>query len=256
MLGTFLSSDPPHIVYSAHLTLISHLLIAPYNTSAPNSLRPSSHNPLQESRTALSAIRTFEALSIKNGHPKVTLLANTLYLRTLVSSGLWSEVEQSLAIVEAALGLSVSNDCNKAETTTESGGAEAPIAPSIVKDTALKSLNLNDPQALPPSPTSPVKRSRSSGGGSRQKLPQPAQQVRPMKEFQDPFEASMAIHTLIIGVVYYTFTGHEKDITPRLTHLHYLLDSGVLKNAGSGVVEVSRSLCFSKADPNDLFFIL
>lgn len=59
--------------------------------------------------------------------------------------------------------------------------------------------------------------------------------------FDDPFEASMVIHTLMMSVIYYTHTGQSQHSSPRLSHLHALLDSDALEKFPLGTVEVRRS---------------
>jgi hypothetical protein len=59
--------------------------------------------------------------------------------------------------------------------------------------------------------------------------------------FEDAFESSMAIHVLIMGVVFHTYAGDASDASIRLTHLHILLDSGAAKKAPSGIIQASIS---------------
>ncbi|THH06827.1 hypothetical protein EW145_g3811 [Phellinidium pouzarii] len=59
--------------------------------------------------------------------------------------------------------------------------------------------------------------------------------------FEDPFEAAMAIHTLIMGVVYYTHLGQAKASSLRLSHLHALLDSDVLEMFPNGTIDITLS---------------
>lgn len=56
--------------------------------------------------------------------------------------------------------------------------------------------------------------------------------------FENAFEASMAVHTLILGVVYHTHVGQASKASPRLSHLHGLLDSDVLKLFSNGTLKV------------------
>jgi hypothetical protein len=58
--------------------------------------------------------------------------------------------------------------------------------------------------------------------------------------FENPFEASMAVHTLLLGVMFYTHVGKARIASPRLSHLHALLDYDVLKLFRNGTIEVSR----------------
>ena len=82
----------------------------------------------------------------------------------------------------------------------------------------------------------------SSLGFSYDLQPQPQQpRLKKPEEFitfDDPFEASMAIHTLIMGVIYHTHTGQSRHLSPRLSHLHALLDSDALELFPNGTVDV------------------
>jgi hypothetical protein len=62
------------------------------------------------------------------------------------------------------------------------------------------------------------------------------------KIFQDPFELAMAVYTLVIGVIFHTYAGSAADMTPRLSHLHTLLDAKGVDREGSGVVQVFLNL--------------
>ena len=94
ILTSFLvPSDPLHIVYSSHLAYIS-------------SLSSSCYLPQSSNFRALSAIRDFRELAIKNGHAStVGVLALVLELRDLIHNGLWNDVGVLLKKVEGTLGL-------------------------------------------------------------------------------------------------------------------------------------------------------
>ncbi|KLO07025.1 hypothetical protein SCHPADRAFT_837227 [Schizopora paradoxa] len=57
--------------------------------------------------------------------------------------------------------------------------------------------------------------------------------------FEDPFEASMAVHFLIMAVVYFTHVGDATSASKRLMHLHALLDSDVLKLFPTGTIQIN-----------------
>lgn len=65
--------------------------------------------------------------------------------------------------------------------------------------------------------------------------------------FEDPFEAAMAVHTLIMSVIYYTYVGVASEAAPRLSHLHALLDSSVLDKFPDGIVQVRISFSCNAA---------
>lgn len=78
--------------------------------------------------------------------------------------------------------------------------------------------------------------------GQQSNLPPKA--MKPTKDdatfifFEDPFEASMAVHTLMMSAVYFTHIGSAAEAAPRLSHLHALLDAGALEKFPDGTVEV------------------
>lgn len=97
-------------------------------------------------------------------------------------------------------------------------------------------LGLSYEPATTPKPRRPGDPSSSSTG-------QPG--ARPAEEFiffDDPLEAAMAVHTLMMSVVYFTHIGSAAEASPRLSHLHALLDSGALDKFSDGTVEVSALL--------------
>ncbi|KAH8111978.1 hypothetical protein DFH11DRAFT_1512413 [Phellopilus nigrolimitatus] len=159
---------PPWLIYSTHLTSISHAL----------SIIP------PDLKMAFTAIQDLLSVSEKLNDPPVKLLTHVLRLRTLVDAGMWDDVGDSLALAESALGMSYD------------------IAPSSTSDKEKKEEFVS---------------------------------------FEDPFEAAMAIHTLLIGVVYYTHLGTSKAASPRLSHLHALLDSDVLALFPNGTIDITLS---------------
>ena len=48
----------------------------------------------------------------------------------------------------------------------------------------------------------------------------------------------MAVHVLMMSVVFFTHVGNAEEASPRLSHLHALMDSGVLEKFPDGIVEV------------------
>ena len=55
---------------------------------------------------------------------------------------------------------------------------------------------------------------------------------------ENAFEGCMAVHTLIIGVIFYTHVGGAMEASARLARLHAMLDEGVLERFPQGIVEV------------------
>ncbi|KAK7051469.1 hypothetical protein VNI00_004443 [Paramarasmius palmivorus] len=214
-LTTLGPSDPPAVVYTAHLKLISALATTTFHIPSPSTICPPSPTPPrpQDIRAALTAIQALQNLSTKNDHGQVTLLAQILRLRLLISSGQWEQVEEALIKVEKALSIDYSIERQPLQ-------ADSPRKGLRVADLNVAHLS-----------SSPTKSSKPDGDSS----PAVASQVAPpYKTFSDPFTTSMALHTLIIGVILYTHVGRAVDSTNRLSHLHALLDGGALKFSSSG----------------------
>lgn len=166
------ASTPSWLMYTTHLTTISHAL----STSPP------------DLKLAFVTLQELFTTSEKLNDPPVKLLTHVLQLRTLVDAGMWDKVGASLMVAESALGLS-----------------------------------FDDSQSSP----------AVKGKGKRE----PEEFI----SFDDPFEAAMAVHVLILGVIYYTYSGSSRSSSIRLSHLHSLLDSDALSKFHKGVVDVCLS---------------
>ncbi|KAF8621735.1 hypothetical protein AX15_007535 [Amanita polypyramis BW_CC] len=155
LLNTLLPSDPPHIVYTAHLALISY-------------------SETESCTKVFDLIQKFRTLATNNGHGNIELLAQVIRLRVLLREELWPLVGTSLKDAEEASHMNFEAvDAVSSQATEE---AEAVMA--------------------------------------------------------------LRLHLLIMGVVYYTYTGDIENSSSRLTRLHELLDKGALKKLGpSGTVE-------------------
>ncbi|EGO18936.1 hypothetical protein SERLADRAFT_418607 [Serpula lacrymans var. lacrymans S7.9] len=203
-------SDPPHIVYTAHLALIEHL---------------SSSTTPQDIYAALDAVNALQSVAINNAHPRIVLLTHVLNLRICTAAEMWDRVQLSLSSAEGALGLSYD-----------------PAAPGpIPQPQHAAALGV---------PTSADVTPKAAGT--------PAQEST-FVFFEDPFEVSMALHTLMIGVTFYTHVGLALESSPRLSHLHALLDSGALERFPLGIVEVtfpsSPSLSVKVTHPRVVFLL-
>ena len=220
-------TDPSHVVYSAQLTLISFLTTPvsnPKSSPAPatsNPAKPPTTSPHQRSGTstlqpspqdvhaALAAVEELEDRATRQNHNHVALLARVLSTRIRVAAGMWGDVREAIRRAEAALGLSYE-------------------------------------PASTPKPRKPLQQSQSNGvadvGGKPVKVPAPAIIEQTFIMFENPFEAAMAVHLLMLSVIYYTHSGEAAEVSPRVSHLHALLDSEVLDKFPDGHVEVIRCL--------------
>jgi len=60
-------------------------------------------------------------------------------------------------------------------------------------------------------------------------------------DFEDRFECAMALHTLVLSIVYYAHAGISSESSTRLSHLHALLDAKALECLGDGGIKVHHS---------------
>uniref|UniRef100_A0A5K1JYP9 Probable 3-oxoacyl-[acyl-carrier-protein] reductase oxidoreductase (EC) n=1 Tax=Ganoderma boninense TaxID=34458 RepID=A0A5K1JYP9_9APHY len=243
LLSSFMPTDPSHAVYSAQLTLISFLTTPVSNpklssaTPASSPAKPPTTTPHQRSGTsspqpspqdvhaALAAVQELEDRATHHNHNHVALLARVLNTRIRVAAGMWGDLRDTIRHAEAALGLSYE-------------------------------------PASTPKPRKPLE--QSQGNGVAEAGGKPGKASAPVVEqtfimFENPFEAAMAVHLLMLAVVYYTHAGEAAEVSPRLSHLHALLDSEVLEKFPDGYVEIALpdgpSLVVQVTHPRILFLL-
>ncbi|KAF9258146.1 hypothetical protein L218DRAFT_964740 [Marasmius fiardii PR-910] len=231
LITFFIPADPPHLVYTAHLKYITSLIL-PSSSPSPSSLSasPGVCRP-RDTRAALTAIQNMQNIAIKSNHSNVALLTRVLRLRLLMSSGQLEQVEEALSSVEEGLGIDYPTD----------GLQKQPNSP-LKGGLRVADINLFH---LPPS-SSPSKLKMLNECSSPSTNINTASAPAPpsYKTFSDPFSTSMALHALIIGVIFYSYGGRAVESSDRLFHLHALLDSGVLKfpsedsSRASGIIEL------------------
>lgn len=166
---------------------------------------PSLQLTAHDIQAALAAVQDLETVSIQLRNPKITLLAYVLRLRVLAASEQWSEIPQVLSRVEAALGLSY----------------EPCLTPKPPKPPTGSQAGSSIPPNGTQNPTTKVKR-----------------ETEMFVFFENPYEACMALHILVIAVIYYTHVGDSAQVVPRLSHLHGMLDACALDKFQEGIVEV------------------
>lgn len=220
LLSTYLPSDPPHIVYTCHLKLIVNLITpkASNNTSGGRSSSPTKIP--QDTRLANSAIHAMQNHASENGHTGVVLLTHVLRLRYLISSGLWEQVGEALYETEQVLGIEFSSE-------PDAGQQPDGLSPRKgLRVTDLNTVHMNAPSPLKLShnKSSTIQCSPAAASPAASAPAQPS-----FKMFDTHFERSMALHTLILGVIFCTYVGKIDAATQRLSHLHALLDAGVLR---------------------------
>ena len=144
-----------------------------------------------------------EALSSSKKHLRVTLLALVLRLRILVAASMWTEVSAALQRIEAAMGLAYEPATSTPRPRKPAADANPDISPAKNEKERLEDNFIT---------------------------------------YTDAFDAAMAVHYLVMAVVYYTHIGLAVEAAPRLSHLHAVLDSGCLDLFPEGIIEVRLPL--------------
>ncbi|KAI0321192.1 hypothetical protein OF83DRAFT_1161926 [Amylostereum chailletii] len=201
VLRRLLSSFTPHDPPA--LIYAAHLALIHHYASCPTTppTTPStSPSPPNPPRSSKSTpAQKLQTLATKNGHAHVALFAHVVRLSTLVSRGLWSLVPAALATAEGALGLFY----------------------TVKNDVAT------------PTPTPTPTPSPATADGKAGASPQT------FVAFDEPFEALLATHTLVLAVVFLAHAGKAAEVSPRLSHLHALLDAGVLDKFPDGIAQIA-----------------
>ncbi|KAJ3562231.1 hypothetical protein NP233_g9703 [Leucocoprinus birnbaumii] len=183
-LSTFTDDEPPHTVYTFHLSLIA-------------SISSQSTDEVTNTVKSLGAISDLHDCATQRGDQAVIELASVLRLRALMRAGLWSDVGESLDAAESGLDM---------EETLRSYSEE--------KGKAAEKEAQSSTHTLPSPPSSTTKPSRSL------------------------FEYTLIVHTLILGIIYYTYVGDSSLANPRLKWLHELLDTHSHRFPKSGIFEI------------------
>ncbi|KAG2033018.1 hypothetical protein BDR03DRAFT_903113 [Suillus americanus] len=226
LIASFSPSDPPGIVYGAHLALITQITTPlPSSNAAPNaSPAPLGAPALQ---ATLIAIDTLITLARKNHHPRIISLAHVIRLRVLLRAGAWAQVGPALDTAEVMLGLMFDKD---GKIKNEKGNINA-IVNVKPDDDALprwNSITAHDVNAL--------SREYSQVHITNHSDVEPKQEEESPQS--DPAHASLIIHTLLSGTIFYTFSGNIRAAEQRLVALHEIVDSGALEGFKDGIVQI------------------
>lgn len=90
ILNSLSPNEPPHVIYSTHLSLIASLN-AQASDGLPNHMR------------CLDAINTLQQLAKQNCHKPIVQLASVLRLHALIQASLWGDIGESLEAAEVLL---------------------------------------------------------------------------------------------------------------------------------------------------------
>ncbi|KIJ64161.1 hypothetical protein HYDPIDRAFT_132789 [Hydnomerulius pinastri MD-312] len=269
LIASFIPSDPPPIVYVAHLALITQLTSAPPPSTSSTSM-PSTSPALGDSsastpelQAALAAITTLSALAAQNRHPAIEQLACVLRVRVLIASGLWDLVGEALEVAERSLSLSFgdgdegkpANEAQEGNKATESSAEALMRSYSITAQDVHESASpQSQSQSQPPSRETYLENAPAQAPPPKHNPPVPTLEA-------DPLTLSLTAHILILGVVFYTHVGRVRSAEPRLAVLHTLMDGGALVGGANsdGIVEIplpgQGSIPLRTTHPRTLFLL-
>lgn len=230
LIASFVSSDPPSIVYIAHLALITHL------TSTPNpalGVSNSSTPSAPELQAALTAITALSSVAAQNGHSAIEDLAAVLRVRVLVGTGLWDLVGDALSMAEKAMQLVFHAGEEKPVRGEEGDKAKQGDAEALMRSHSITTQDVH---------SSTSSQSQSQPNGDPTPTPLPAKETSPISgpKATDALTLTLTAHLLILGVVFHTHGGRARAADTRLAALHALMDSGAWANGANsdGLVEV------------------
>ncbi|KAG2116296.1 hypothetical protein BD769DRAFT_1485757 [Suillus cothurnatus] len=223
LIASFLPSDPPSTIYNAHLTLITQMTTPPpSNNTANASPAPLGVPALQ---ATLAAIDTLVTLARKNHHPRIIALAYIIRLRVLLRAGAWTQVGVALDTAEAVLGLMFDKD-GKVNNDKDNINAMVNAKPDDDALPRWNSITAHDVNAL-------------SREYSRVRITSHQEPKSEEESTQsDPAHASLVIHTLLSGTIFFTFSGNIRAAEQRLVALHKIVDSGALEGFKDGIVQI------------------
>ncbi|KAI9457358.1 hypothetical protein HD554DRAFT_2301887 [Boletus coccyginus] len=227
----FMTSDPPSVVYIAHLALITHLTsIPPPAQGASNSAAPSA----PELQAALSAITTLFSLATQNGHSAIEDLAAVLRVRVLVGAGLWDLVGDALSVAETAMQLVFHTGEEKPVKGQEGERAKQDAAESLMRSYSITAQDVH---------SSASSQTQSQSNNDLITIPSPAKEASsvPGPKATDTLTLALTAHLLILGVIFHTHGGRARAADVRLAALHALMDGGALVGGAKsdGLVEIS-----------------
>jgi hypothetical protein len=194
----------------------------PSNNTANASPAPLGVPALQ---ATLAAIDTLVTLARKNHHPRIIALAYIIRLRVLLRAGAWTQVGVALDTAEAVLGLMFDKD-GKVNNDKDNINAMVNAKPDDDALPRWNSITAHDVNAL-------------SREYSRVRITSHQEPKSEEESTQsDPAHASLVIHTLLSGTIFFTFSGNIRAAEQRLVALHKIVDSGALEGFKDGIVRV------------------
>ncbi|KAG2110691.1 hypothetical protein DEU56DRAFT_896675 [Suillus clintonianus] len=226
LIASLAPSDPPGTVYAAHLALITQITTPPPSSNATANLSPAPPGaPVLQA--TLAAIDTLITLARKNHHPRIIALAHVIRLRVLLRASAWPQVGAALDTAEAVLGLIFDKD---GKDSHDKGPINTIADAEPDNDTLPRwnSITAHDVNALSRE-YSQVRINSNSNMGPKQE--EESTQI-------DPAHASLVIHTLLSGTIFFTFSGNIRAAEQRLIALHEIVDSGALEGFKDGIIQI------------------
>lgn len=232
LIASFMCSDPPSVVYTAHFALITHLTSAPPPVhGAPNAAAPSA----AELQAALTVITTLSSLAAQNKHFAIEDLAAVLRVRVLVGAGLWDLVGDALSVAEKAMQLVFHTGEEKSVKGREGEKAKQDTAETLMRSYSITAQDVH-------SSASSQSQSQSRSDPTPTPTPSPAKKASsvPGPKGTDALTLALTAHILILGVIFHTHAGRARAADARLATLHTLMDGGALVGGpnSDGLVEV------------------
>lgn len=227
-----MSSDPPSVVYIAHLALITHLAsVAPPAPGASNAAVP----PSSELQAALTTTTTLSSLAAHNGHSPVEDLAAVMRVRILVGAGMWDLVDDALSDAEKAMQLVFHSNEQKPASGQEGGKEKQDTAEALMRSHSITAQDVH-------SSASSQYESQPNDDPTPTPIPSPPKESSavPGPKATDALTLALTAHLLILGVIHHTHGGHARAADARLAALHTLMDSGALVGGANsdGLLEV------------------
>ncbi|KAF8415813.1 hypothetical protein L210DRAFT_3494828 [Boletus edulis BED1] len=251
LIASFMSSDPPSVVYIAHLALITHLTSSPSPAQdASNSTAPSA----PELQAALSAITALSGLATQNKHPAIEDLAAVLRVRILVGAGLWDLVDDALSVAEKGMQLVFHTREEKPGEGQECEKANQDTAEILMRSYSITAKDVH-------SNASSQSQSQTNGDPTLTSSPPKGELSIPGPKATDALTLALTAQLLILGVIFHTHAGRARATDARLAALHALMDGGALVGGANsdGLVEIPlpghNSIFLQTTHPHILYLL-
>jgi hypothetical protein len=217
-------SDPPHIIYGAHLGLVDSYMTSVSASTTPSSSQnntPTKARPgprklgmltvtkgANELPKTLVAIQDMQGIAQTRGDISMVLLALLVRVLVLVRHGVWAQVGNALIEAERAF---------------------AQICPPDLDPVAAGNVS---PRSGSGSPTPAI---ASAAGASMLSRSNTSNGTTTDTDAKTRWaHLILLVHLLIASVVYHTYAGDSSTSSASLKRLHVLLDAGVLNSKSGG----------------------